>query len=386
MKTQAIVIVASSSLFLSSCEVPVAGTAYTPEPATYIAGSIRLDDGSEEPGGPAILFRFDCAAPPPPTGAGAPVDFVVVPEESFEGGSAPFIFPLVPANSCHIIGGFVDRDRDFHYAYSVTSQASAGDLSVSAVVSEVGEAVEGSEWIEPVTDLLLRAETSVPLERPAFEPVDLQGGEPAAPTLYLDAEGQSLGDVLFQLRSHEVRSNLVDVEAPVFTVVFAPDGDGDGLPDDLNGDTLPDILWPKVVIRRLDPSDGTNQRLSDPLVQLAAVALPLNPLDPEDAESDLLTQATSLGVPIDGESILPATRLTVLVPGLVVTSLEPLELAPLEEIAASGVEVIGRYQLLVMNSTGQTWSLPNELSQYGDGGQALPLLVELDEPGSAALR
>ena len=91
-------------------------------------------------------------------------------------------------------------------------------------------------------------------------------------------------------------------------------------------------------------------------------------------------------MPIDGESILPATRLTVLVPGLVVTSLEPLELAPLEEIAASGVEVIGRYQLLVMNSTGQTWSLPNELSQYGDGGQALPLLVELDEPGSAALR
>jgi hypothetical protein len=286
--------------------------------------------------------------------------------------------------SCHIIAGFVDRDRDFHYAYSVTSQASAGDLAVSASVVEIGDAAEGSEWIEPATGLLLRAETLVPLERPAFEPTSLLSGEAAAPMLSLDPAGQPLGDALFQLRSHGVRSDLVDVEAPVFTVVFASDSDGDGLPDDLNGDTLPDILWPKLVIRRLDPSDANSQVLSDPPVQLAALLLPLNPLDPEDAESDLLTQALGLGVPMDGVSLFPATRLTVLVPGQVVTSLEPLELTPLGEIASSGVEVTGRYQLLVMNSTGQTWSLPNELSQYGDSSQAMPLLVDIDEPGAAS--
>ncbi len=384
MKAQPILLAAVTLLLLPACEVPVAGNTYTPEPATYISGTVRLDDGSDEPGGPAILFRFDCAAPPPPAGTGSPLDFVVVAEESFEAGSAPFTFPLVPATSCHIIGGFVDRDRDFHYAYSVTSQASAGDLAVSARVVEIGEAAEGGEWIEPATGLVLRAETLIPLERPAFEPTGLLSSEAAAPTLSLDPTGQPLADALFQLRSHEVRSDFVDVTAPVFTVVFAPDGDGDGLPDDLNGDTLPDFLWPKLVIRRLDPSDATSQTFSDPPVHLAAVLLPLNPLDSEDTESDLLTQALGLGIPMDGVSILPATRLTVLVPGLVVTSLEPLEMVPLGEIASSGVEVTGRYQLLVMNSTGQTWSLPNELSLYGDSSQALPLLVEIDAPGDVA--
>ena len=37
----------------------------------------------------------------------------------------------------------------------------------------------------------------------------------------------------------------------------------------------------------------------------------------------------------------------------------------------------GVYQVLVVNSTGQTWSLPNELSQYGMDDQGFPFLVEM---------
>ena len=380
IKVLPFLLVSSAVLSLFSCEPQVSPNAYTPAPASFISGTVRLDDGSAEPGGPAVLFRFDCEAPPPPAGSGYPVDFVVVPEASFDAGSAPFVFPFVPANSCHILSGFVDRDRDFHYAYSVTSQASAGDLAITATVAEIGEASEGSDWIQPAEAVICRAETPIPLERPAFEPTGLQSSAAVAPRLYLDPAGQPLAEAMFQLHSHEVRSDLVDVDAPVFTVVFAPDDDEDGLPDDLNGDTLPDILWPKVVIRRLDPSDASSQTLAEPLVHLAAIVLPVNPLNPDDEQSDLLSQVLSLGLPLDGVSLFPATQLTVLVPGVAVTSLEPLELSSLSEIASSGTEVTGRYQLLVMNSTGQSWSLPNELSQYGDENQGLPMLVDIGEP------
>ena len=375
----AVILAGSVVMTLLACEVQVAGNAYTPEPASYISGSVRLDDGSVEPGGPAILFRFDCDAPPPPQGAGSPADFVVVPESSFDAGAAEFVFPLVPPTSCHIIAGFVDRDRDFHYAYSVTAQASAGDLSISPRVVEIGAAVAGTEWIEPVVGVLLRAETPVPLERPAFEPIAADSGEVVAPSLLIDPAGQPLGDALFLVSAHEVRSDLVDVVAPVFTVVFAADGDEDGLPDDLNDDTLPDILWPKVVIRRLEPSDPNGQEIADPLVHLAALVLPLNPLQPEDGETNLLAQALSSGQAFDGVSALLAHRIAVLVPGLAVVSPEPLELVPLSELASSGVAVTGRYQLLLMNSTGQTWSLPNELSQSGDLNQGLAMTVETAE-------
>jgi len=360
---------------LLGCDVPVAGNEKTPAPSTWIGGTLRLDDGSAEPGGPAFLFRFACDDPPPPAGSGLPQDFVVVPEESFDGASAPFVFPLVPADACYLLGGFVDRDRDFHYAYSATSQATAGDLAVAATQVEVGQLA--GDWIEPVTGMILRANTLVEIERPAFRTIGLSSGVAEVPGLSLDPAGSPIGDALFGLESRDVESDLVDVTAPFFTVVFAPDGDGDGLPDDLNGDGIPEILWPRIAIRRLEPTDPQALTLSDPTVQLAALPLPFNPLDPADPAWDLIAQALALGIPFDGQSVLPATSLALLVPGLVVTSLEPLELTPIADVAASGAEVLGRYQILVMNSTGQTWSLPNELSQYGEDDQGSPFLVEM---------
>jgi len=358
------------------CDVPIEANLSTPSPATWIGGTLRLDDGSDEAGGPAILFRFDCAAPPPPLGSGTPLDFVVIPEDQFQAGSASFVFPLVPADSCSLLGGFVDRDRDFHYAYSVAAQASRGDLAVAATVVQVGTSEEDSDWVDPVEGILLRADTPVPLERPAFVPRGISSGAVESPTLALDEGGGAQADALFLLSSTDIQSELVDVSAPVFTVVFAADGDGDGAADDLNGDGLPDIEWPKIVIRRLDSVDPQGLSLSDPPLQLAAVVLPVNPAAPTAPETDLIGQALALGIPFDGQSVLPATSLAVVVPGLVVTSLEPLELSPISDLVASGSEVLGGYQLLVMNSSGQTWSLPNELSQYGIEDQGLPLLVE----------
>ncbi|MBJ93111.1 MAG: hypothetical protein CMP23_01410 [Rickettsiales bacterium] len=361
----------------SACQVEVVGNAFTPPAATFISGTVRLDDGSVESGGPAVLFRFDCEDPPPPVGLGFPVDFVVIPEDSFERGSAPFVFPYVPPSSCHLISGFVDRDRDFHYASAVTSQASAGDLLIGLRQVTVGAPLAGSDWIQPAEGVVLRGEIAVPLERPAFEPLDLLSLDPVAPRMELDPAGHALAPALFALGTHQVRSDVVDVVAPLFTVVFEEDADQDGLPDDLNQDGMPDLRWPRLFVRLLAP--GSQEPVEPPVI-LAAVILPVNPLDEEDIEADLLARVLQQGLPLDGETPLLARRITVTVPGLAVSSLQPLELVPLSEVAASGVEVTGRYQLMLMNSSGQTWSLPNQLIQYGYENQGLPLLVEMAEP------
>jgi len=366
-------------LLPAGCDVPVSGNESTAAPASWIGGTLRLEDDSDEPGGPAILFRYSCDDPPPPTGSGLPQDFVVIPEDSFDGASAPFTFPLVPGDACYLLTGFVDRDRDFHYAYSVSSQATQGDLAVAVTQVQVGSPGEDGNWIEPVQQVVLRANTLVSLERPAFVPASLISGLAEAPVLSLGSDGLPLEGSFFRVDSREVESDLVDVRAPFFTVVFAPDSDGDGAPDDLDGDDLPDILWPKIFIRRLDPTDPQGLTLSEPTVQLVALPMPLNPLAPGDPADDLVGQALAMGIPFDGQSVLPATSLVVVVPGLVVTSLEPLELTPVGDVVAAGTEVTGRYQILVMNSSGQTWSLPNELSQYGRDDQGLPFLVEVLE-------
>jgi len=375
LQSIALCLLASAAL---GCEVPVSGNEETPAPATWIGGTLRLEDGSALPGGPAVLFRFACEDPPPPLGSGLPRDFVILTEDSFEEGAALFTFPLVPASSCHLLSGFVDRDRDFHYAYSVSSQASAGDLAVTTVEVQTGAQSEGGDWVEPVADVLLRAASEVPLDPPAFVTVDIVTGELGSPSLLLDASAQPLATSLFVLRSRAVESDLIDVQAPFFTVVLA--SSGDGVADAGKQQAPPEILWPKVVIQRLDPSDPEALRLSEPPLQLVAQPLLSDPLAPGDPDTDLLSRAAALGVPFDGLSVLPVTSLAVSVPGLVVTSQQPLELRPIGEVAAAGSEVTGSYQVLVMNSSGQRWSLPNELSAYGEDDQGLSFRVESVDP------
>ncbi|MBN93000.1 MAG: hypothetical protein CL928_02880 [Deltaproteobacteria bacterium] len=361
-------------LLQSGCDVPVVATEGTEPPSTYIAGTLRID-AELAALGPAILLRFDCDNPPPPSGSGTPVDFIVLSEDSLSAGDASFIFPSVPGGTCSIVTGFVDQDRDFHYDYGVTSQATAGDLLATVETVVTGSLEEGTDYIEPVESVILRADTEVPLDPPGFELVDPLSGEPAAPIMNLGSTVGTTAQVLVEVSAAEIRTSAMDVDASQLTLVFGPDGDGDGLPDDLNGDSLPDVLWPQVLVRRLDPLDPTGLSVQEPGVLLPGIVVPLDASDPLNPDTNLVMVAAAAGVPLDGQTPLSVEQLTVAIPPLVVTDTEPLTLAAIEEVAASGVDVVGDYQVLVMNISGQRWMLPNALADLGLDSQAVTFEV-----------
>ncbi len=348
-------------LSLAGCTLAVEPTDGTPPPSTYISGSVKLagPDGVDVPGGPTYVFRYDCAAPPPPVGTGRPVDFLVLPEDSYTAGEAEFVFPSVPASTCAILTGFVDRDRDFSPFVSIGNQATAGDLATNAATVTVEDATPGSDLIAPVKDVILEAMVVVPLDRPAFTITDLTG-EPGGRLDVGPVVGTTPNSYV-RLQTRAVDSPLTDAESPVFTVVLEADGDGNGWPDDLNADGAPDVRWPRVLFVRVDDGDPTGMTQAQGPIVLPGVVLPLDTNDAFNTQTNLLLASALAGLPFDGAQVLPQTGITVVVPPLIVTDLATRSTAPIEQVRDAGTNVLGDYQIVVMNSTGQTWTVPNEL-------------------------
>ncbi len=245
-----------------------------------------------------------------------------------------------------------------------------------------------SSWTT-VEDITVVLSTDVPLDRPSFlvtpthestgispcgAPLDAGAG--LALAVGKDTDFALPYDVLCaEVSALPLSTALVDVEAPAFTLVFAPDGDGDGLPDDLNGDTAPDVLWPRVLFLRLNPDDETSLTTADePPVVIPGVVLPQDPND--QASHNHLVSYLTAGMPLDGETVFPVDHLNVMIPEVVVTDADvvPPETAPLDQVALT-TEVGGGYQVLIMNSTGQLWSTPNELGALGIATQIQALVV-----------
>ena len=103
---------------------------------------------------------------------------------------------------------------------------------------------------------------------------------------------------------------------------------------------------------------------------LPGVVMSLDPTDPMNPETNLVLQALGAGLPLDGVTPMQLPSMILAVPGLVVTSIDPLLLTPIESVAATGVEVTGQYRLMVMNPNGQLWYVPNELGSLGLESQA----------------
>ena len=172
----------------------------------------------------------------------------------------------------------------------------------------------------------------------------------------------------------EVESELVELDPPLLTLVFEADVDEDGLPDDLNGDGLPDVIWPRVLFQKLDPEDESGLALAEGGPMLPGVIVPLDPADPGNPETNLVLQAAGLGLPFDGVSSMLVEDLTAVIPALALefTDGTTATLSPLEPY---GDTARGTYQVLVMNNTGQLWTIPNELAGADVDGQQQRLLV-----------
>ncbi|NOK13868.1 hypothetical protein [Corallococcus exercitus] len=338
--------------------------------------------------GNAIVFLYDAANPPPPAGSGRPVAFTVVTAAELFGASlgdsstgpftAPFSLSLVEPGR-YLLRGFIDADTcrnvpqpchvsDFNPWYGVTSEPNAGDVGGGAVDPATGATrilevtTDADGWPQPLTGVSVSFADSatVPFDRPAFQTADAREFTPATtPTKLLTLTPQTL-------------TGAVDQRAPGagsggFWVQFV-DANKDGVPDDANGDGVPDF-WPRVIVRKL--AEGVrgyvdeNDLNRDGVVDAEGVDY-ARANGGLDGKPDVVVLAAGLvpdpllAVLLDGEGkprpqpvFVP--QLLVAVRALALDARDPAAPAPLAAVPP------GRYSVTLLQSTGQTWRLPNEL-------------------------
>jgi hypothetical protein len=312
------------------------------EPRTGIITGTLLYQHPAAPGpcgsdlrGNVVVTLFRADALPPPQGTSSPVNFIVVPEAALfsadpDNGlyTAPFTIPNVPAGR-YQIRAFVDADGDFRPTIGLLGQTTGGDVGGGHVDPATGQflevVVKDDEATAQVTVSIGRV---IPTERPAFAHASATTFEVPFTTpqpLVLTARPQ-------------VREKLVmDPVCNYFLVQYA-DVDGDGAVDDVNGDHLPD-LFPQVLLR-LERSEAQPRNIVIPGI--------IDPLPFRDA----------LAV----YPAVPTTTVAVLLPPVAV------------EIGADGTRTIlpaipaGRYETIVIQSTGQTWQVPNNIDVVAPEG------------------
>ncbi|MBN8233544.1 hypothetical protein JYK02_39090 [Corallococcus macrosporus] len=316
--------------------------------------------------GNAIVFLYDAANPPPPAGSGRPLAFTVVTAAELFGASlgdntpgpftAPFSLSLVDPGR-YLLRGFIDADTcrnvpqpchvsDFNPWYGVTSEPNAGDVGGGAVDPATGATrilevtTDADGWPQPLTGVSVSFADSatVPFDRPAFQTADAREFNTAGTaTKLVTLTPQPL-------------TGAVDQRPPGFWVQLG-DANKDGVPDDANADGKPDVVWPRVVVRKL--ADGVTGHVDDTdydrdgkadTVVLAAGLVPDGPLAALlDAE----------GKPRPQPVFVP--QLTVAIRAQALDAHDPAAPVPLTAVPP------GRYSVILLQSTGQTWRLPNEL-------------------------
>lgn len=334
--------------------------------------------------GNAVVFLYDAERPPPPQGTGRPLSFTVVPQEELFGAelgttsvgpfTAPFVFPLVPPGR-YLLRGFIDGDPcrvggafchgpDFIPWFNVTAEPNGGDVAGAAIdpltrvqrVVEVGVSASGEPLPVLGVPVSFSDAAAVPTDRPAFE---VEG------TSRFEA-GESLK--VLKLHSRAMPEGVMNLRDPLFLVRFM-DENHDGVPDDTNRDGNPDF-WPRVVVRKLaDGAALTDENDLDNNGVLDTQGVDYAHADgSQDGKPDLVVLASGL-VPdtfISGltdaegnprmDAVLPLKELTLAVRPIAFDARDPSAPAMLAKVPS------GRYAVILLQSTGQTWRVPNELS------------------------
>ncbi len=280
-------------------------------------------------GGNAVILLFREDDPPPPEGTGSPVNFIVVPEsrlfrEGSQGGglfAAPFVIPTVPSGR-YTVRGFLDADKDFRPTIDLLAQPTAGDVGgahVDPTTREILTVEVAQDRVTPQVTVTLAL--PIPAERPAFAITSTPGFTVpfAAPeTLVIEAHAIDTTDIHM---------------SPACTrfLVSYVDENGDGVPDDQNGDHLPDV-YPRVVLRqRGRTADQTS-------ILIPAI---INPLPFLDALSTA--------------PYVPTSTLELIIPPVAVERGATDTLLP--------AIPPGEYETIVISGTGQTWQVPNDLAR-----------------------
>jgi hypothetical protein len=160
------------------------------------------------------------------------------------------------------------------------------------------------------------------------------------------------------------------------------DDDGDGMPDDANGDGRPD-LWPRVVVRKVlneRPLIDENDLDKNGIVDADGEDYELQSTGAKDSKPDVVVLAAAIDpteyLPqlVDAMGRVKQTPTTVahlkltLAPRAFDAS-NPLMPQPLRAAP------VGHYAITVIQQTGQTWRVPNELIPGVAEALGLPVIA-----------
>jgi len=267
--------------------------------------------------------------------------------------TAPFTFSLVGAGH-YLVRGFVDANADFIPWYAVTSEMNRGDVGGAAVtpaltprtvtvdLDEAGQLVPALDVRVMVSDSL-----KAPFDRPAFE---VQSPTSTVPTSGLRVT----------LAATTLAEPLVVEHSPGFLTQLGDAGV---------------VLWPKVAVRKLAEGGlllDENDLDKNGVLDLEAGFADYEHVNPAtgatiapDGAPDLVVlkagfDATGLPLVDDAGSPLPSpvpiAQLSLLIAPVAYDVSDPARPAVLKGVPP------GRYAITVIQFTGQTWRVPNELA------------------------
>src|SRR6266478_1463909 len=297
--------------------------------------------------GDAIVLLFDASALPLRHGNGTGAAAIArVPESalfrnapgtSIGPFSAPFTFTQVPSGRGYQIRAFIDASGEFDPFFDYAQQPRAGD-PVGAY-GEFGQPRLRAVQVAPrqvVRGVNVELTRTMPYDPPSFE---LVGGSQT-----LDADMDR--PVRLKLRTTRLQARSATFENARFALEL--DRDLQGNRRSSSGDGLDDV-FPRVFLRQLSGVDGQGNPVPTAPGGAAIVPCRVNSLPVLPALVSLPPGATPVG----------RDTLEVLVqPWAVAAS----DLAPLPSIPR------GTYQVVVIERSGQAWTLPNQLGDPAAAG------------------
>jgi len=327
--------------------------------------------------GKVVLFLYDAARPPPPAGTGRPLAFTVLSRAAVFGDAegtgpfvAPYAFSLVPAGS-YLVRGFVDANDDFIPWYNVTADVNTGDVGGAAVdvvtheAKLVEVAVSGDGSPVPALDVPVSFSdlARVPVDRPAFQ---ASGG-------LTSFTASATAQTAVTLTLAPVDDGVVHEARPVFLAQLIDDGTGTAK------------FWPKVVVRKVSATDPLiDENDADKNGVLDATGADYDHVDPTtgatipaDGQPDLVVLAAGIDYAEFAPLLLdamgrpkpapvPVDHLKLVLQPRALDASDPARPGVLKQVPS------GRYAVTLIQSTGQTWRLPNELTPDVANAAGLP--------------
>lgn len=341
-------------LLLAGCAYTVPLDPAAPDVLNALSGEVVVTGTTEV--APTFVLLTDAADPPPPAGTGAPSDFGSVPASAYtglsstgEGGgvqSAPWSLTHVP-DGAWILSALLDMDENFQPFLTSNAGATCGDW-VGAHLSDIASGTVGTVQVEGGTlldDVTIVVGVEMTTQAPAFtiEPFQADQTLPATSfqTFVLDSVSVATDELTLP--------GPFDGTDPCDTAFLevAVDADGDGAVDPHPNPALAAggalDVWPRIYLRYL----GT------PLADGSGYDSGLADGESWAAESVIFPA----GLPPANTPTLVTSLRAVWIPGAIHTRADGTE----EQVAAPDLPE-GVWGVTVVESTGQTWTLPNNLA------------------------